>query len=41
MPLVQAMGGKKPLAQGLGDWALLMQAMDGRAPLVWLRATGG
>ena len=41
VPLVQTTGGKKQLARATGDWALLGQAMSGRAPLVWAKGSGG
>ena len=41
MPLVQATGGEKPLALAMEDWALLVQAMGGWAPLVWAKGSRG
>ena len=41
MPLVQAMGGKKPLAQAEGDQALFVQAMGSWDPLVWAKGSRG
>ena len=40
VPLVQAMGGEKPLAQAMGDWALLVHATGGQAPLAWDKGSG-
>ena len=37
----QATGGEKPLAQGTGDWAFLMQATGARHLSCGLRASGG
>ena len=34
MPLVQAMGGERPLAWATGYWVALVWAMGGWAPLV-------
>ena len=39
--LVQALAGKKPLAQAMRDWALLVQATGGQAPLVWTKGSRG
>ena len=39
-PLVQATDGKKLLAQGAGDWALLVLATGGWVPLVWAKGSG-
>ena len=39
--VVQATGGKKPLAQATGDWAHLVQAVGGQAPLVWAEGSAG
>ena len=41
MPLVQAMGGEKPLSWAMGDWVLLVQAMGGQAPLLWAKGIRG
>ena len=38
--LVQAMGGKKPLAWAKGVWVLLVQATGGQAPLGWAKGSG-
>ena len=40
-PLVQALGGEKPHALAMGDWALLVQVMSGQAPLVWAKGSRG
>ena len=41
LALAQATGGKKPLAQVIGDWALLIWAASGQEPLVWAGGSGG
>ena len=41
VPRVQAMGGEKPLAWAMGDWAILVQATSGWEPLVWANGSGG
>ena len=43
VPLVQATGGKKPLAQATGDWVLLVKAMYVLLvqALVWAKGSGG
>ena len=38
---MQAMGCKKPLALAMRDWALLLQAMGGREPVVWAKGSMG
>lgn len=40
-PLVQTMGGKKTLAQAMGDWVLLVQDIGGRAPPVCDKGSRG
>ena len=39
--LMQAMDGKKPYARATGDWAFLVQAAGGQAPLVWAEGNRG
>ena len=41
VPLMQATGGKKPLAGAKGDQELLVQATGGQAPLVWAKGSMG
>ena len=41
VPLAQAMGGKKPLAQAKRDWALLVQGTGSKAPRVWAKGSEG
>ena len=41
VPLAQAMGGKRTIAQATGDQVLPVQATHGQAPLVWGKGSGG
>ena len=38
---MQDTGGEEPLAQAMGDRALLVQAVDSQVPLVWAKGNGG
>ena len=37
----QTVGGERPLAQAMGDRALLVQATGGQVPLVWAKGSRG
>ena len=41
VPLEQVIGGKGPLAQGVGDQAVLVWVMIAQAPLMWAKGSGG